>query len=187
MFSTSITDGVVILRPLRADDAVLMYEAICESLTDLNLWMSWAHDDYQKEEARDWITVAQAGWNDGSYFGFSISDSQLGRFLGACSLSNIHPIYHFCNLGYWIRTTQRGHGFAGRAARLVARFAFERLKLLRVEIVTAPENISSQKVAEKIGAHRKGILLNRMVVRSSVYDAVMYSLVPKDFGFPSRL
>jgi ribosomal-protein-serine acetyltransferase len=187
MFSTSITDGVVTLRPLRADDAVSMYEAICESLADLRPWMSWAHDDYRRDEARDWIAVAQAGWSDGSNFAFSVSEVGRGNFLGACSLSHMHPIYHFCNLGYWIRSSQRGHGFAGRAARLAARFAFERLKLLRVEILSATTNEASQKVADKIGAHREGILFNRMVVRSVVCDAVMYSLIPSDFGFPASL
>ncbi len=118
------------LRPLRAEDAVSMYEAICESMDELKPWMSWAHDDYRRSEALDWITVAQAGWHDGSYFGFSVSDAERGGFLGCCSISHIHPIYHFCNLGYWIRSSKRGDGFAGRAARLAARFAFKRLKLL---------------------------------------------------------
>jgi hypothetical protein len=42
-------------------------------------------------------------------------------------------------------------------------------------------------VAEKIGAHEEGILLNRIVVGKSIYDAHMYSLVPPDFGLAARL
>lgn len=180
MHSTLLTDGVVTLRPLRADDAVSMHEAISESLTDLKPWMSWAHDDYQRSEAQNWITVAPARWNDSTYFGFAITWDD--TFLGACSLSHIHPLYHFCNLGYWIRSSRHGQGFAGRAACLTARFAFERLNLIRVEIVIATGNTASQKTAEKIGAHREGILLNRMVVRETIQDAVMYSLLSSDFG-----
>ena len=93
--------------------------------------------------------------NDGAYFGFATTRDD--TFLGVCSLSHIHPVYHFCNLGYWIRSSRRGQGLAGRAARLAARFAFERLNLIRVEIVIAAENTASQKAAEKIGAHREGI------------------------------
>ncbi len=188
MFSSTVSsDGVIVLRPLRADDVTSMYDAVCESLAELKPWMSWAHDNYQKRETRDWITLAQARWNEGSYYGFAITEAQTQTFLGGLSLSQIHPLYHFCNLGYWIRSTQRGHGYAGRATRLAARFAFERLKLIRVEIVVAVENEASQKVADKIGAHREGILHNRMVVGARVHDAVMYSLLPSDFGLAVRL
>ncbi|MBI1794212.1 MAG: GNAT family N-acetyltransferase [Chloroflexi bacterium] len=185
--TTLMTDNVITLRPLRADDITSMYEAVCESIADLKPWMSWAHDNYQQKETRDWITLAQARWNDGSYFGFAITDAQTQTFLGGCSLSQIHPLYQFCNLGYWIRSTQRGHGYAGRATLLGARFAFERLKLIRVEIVIAADNTASQKVADKIGAHREGILHNRLMKGATVYDAVMYSLLPSDFGLAARL
>jgi len=62
MFPVTLTDGVVPLRPLRADDVVSMFEAICESLSDLKPRMSWAHDNYERKETRDWITVAQVRW-----------------------------------------------------------------------------------------------------------------------------
>ena len=90
-------------------------------------------------------------------------------------------------MGYWVRTSCHGQGIAGRAAKLVARFAFEHLGLIRVEIVIAVDNQASLRVAEKIGAHDEGILLNRMVVGKSIYDAHMYSLIPSDFGLPARL
>jgi len=182
MSSFSLNDGVVMLRPLRADDAFSMYEAVRESLDDLKPWMSWAHDGYQQNETVDWITVARARWSDGSYFGFAITDAKDELFLGGCSLSHIHPLYHFCNLGYWIRSGQRGRGFAGRATLLAARFAIERLKLVRVEIVIAVGNEASLKVADKIGAHREGVLHNRMVIGTEVRDAVMYSLLPSDLN-----
>lgn len=187
MNASTLSDGVVTLRPLRADDAVSMYEAVCESLDDLKPWMTWAHDEYQPNETRDWITVAQARWNDGDYYSFAILSADGDIFLGGCSLSQIHPIYHFCNLGYWIRTSQRGHGFAGRAARVAAQFAFANLKLSRVEIVIATDNKASQEVADKISAHREGVLFNRIITRTKVQDAVMYSLLPSDFGLSVRL
>jgi RimJ/RimL family protein N-acetyltransferase len=110
-----------------------------------------------------------------------------GIFLALCSLSSIHSIYHFCNLGYWVRTSCHGQGIAGRAAKLAACFAFEHLGLIRVEIVIAVGNQASIRVAEKIEAHDEGILLNRIVVGTSIYHAHMYSLVPADFGLPARL
>jgi RimJ/RimL family protein N-acetyltransferase len=69
----------------------------------------------------------------------------------------------------------------------VARFAFEHLGLIRVEIVIGLGNHASIRVAEKIGAHEEGILLNRMVIGRVISDAKMYSLLPSDFGLVARL
>ena len=70
---------------------------------------------------------------------------------------------------------------------LAARYAFEKVGLARVEIVIALANRASIRVAEKAGAHYEGVLRNRMVVGSDVFDAHMYSLIPQDFGLRVRL
>ena len=186
MFSSiPLADEELRLRPFQLDDSTPLYCAVKESLKELKPWMSWATDTYTEWTAREYITIARARWNEHTFYAFAITRTD--EILGACTLSSIHPIYHFCNLSYWVRTSCHGHGIAGRAAKLVARFAFEQLGLIRVEIVVAVENQASIRVAEKIGAHDEGILLNRMVIGKSIYDAHMYSLLPSDFGLVAQL
>jgi hypothetical protein len=69
---------------------------------------------------------------------------------------------------------------ATSAILLLARFCFEELKWNRIGIVVSIEKKPSQRVAEKTGATQEGVLRKRLVVRDRVYDAVMYSLIPKD-------
>jgi Acetyltransferases, including N-acetylases of ribosomal proteins len=183
--SLPLVDEELILRPFRLSDSTGLYCAVKESLRELKPWMAWATDSYNEFTAREYITIARARWEEGTFYAFAITRGD--EILGACTLSSLHPIYHFCNLGYWVRTSFHGQGIAGRAAKLVARFAFENLGLIRVEIVIAIENRASLRVAQKIGAHDEGILLNRMVIGRSIYDAHMYSLLPSDFGFVARL
>lgn len=182
MFSQEVSDGTVLLRPFRLEDAQETYDAVRESLTDLKPWMSWAYDGYSLNDTREFIRLTRARWQESTLFAFAITDARNGLILGGCSLSHIHPVYHLCNLGYWVRSSRHGNGIAGRATRIAARYAFEKAGLVRVEIVIAPENQASRRVAEKVGAHYEGILRNRMVVGREVYDAVMYSLIPQDFG-----
>ncbi len=183
--SVSLVDKDLLLRPFRFGDAAGLYWAVHESLKELRPWMSWATDEYTEMTAREYITIARARWDEHAFYAFALTRGE--EILGACTLSSIHSIYRFCNLGYWVRTSCRGQGLAGRAAQLVARFAFETLGLIRVEIVIAVGNQASLRVAEKIGAHDEGILLNRMVVGKSIYDAHMYSLLPSDFDLVARL
>lgn len=186
MLSNEITDGVIIMRPFRFVDAEDLFVSIRESLNELKPWMSWAHDSYSLEEAKDFIRITRARWEDGNLYAFAITEKS-GAILGGCSVSHIHPIYHLCNLGYWVRTSRRGEGIAVRATKLAARYAFEKVGLIRVEIVMGVKNAASQRVAEKAGAHYEGILHNRMVVGRNIYDAHMYSLIPQDFGLTPDL
>lgn len=59
--------------------------------------------------------------------------------------------------------------------------------MIWAEIVIAKDNHASKRVAEKVGAHYEGILLNRMTVRETIYDAHMFSLLPSDFGLVAKL
>lgn len=183
--SVQLVDEDLLLRPFRLSDSTQLFEAVRESLTELKPWMSWATEGYTELTAREYITIARARWDEHTFYAFAITHAE--EILGACTLSSIHPIYHFCNLGYWVRSSCHGQGIAGRAAKLVARFAFENLGLIRVEIVIGIGNHASLRVAQKIGAHDEGMLLNRMVVGSSIYHAHMFSLLPSDFGLVARL
>jgi ribosomal-protein-serine acetyltransferase len=183
--SIQLIDDELFLRPFRPDDAAELYGAVKSSLKELQPWMSWAIDGYTERTAREYIAIARARWEERTYYALAIT--RQGELLGACTLSSIHSLYRFCNLGYWVRTSCHGQGIAGRAATLTARFAIEQLGLIRVEIVIAVGNQASVRVAQKIGAHDEGILRNRIVVGKSIYDAHMYSLIPSDFGLAARL
>jgi len=187
LLTTNLTDNIVTLRPFHVEEAAQLYQAVHESLTELKPWMSWAHDRYSPQEAEDFIRITRARWEEDTLYAFAITDANTGEILGGCSLSHKHPIYHYCNVGYWVRTSRHGEGIAGRAAKLAARYGFEQGRLIRAEIVVAAGNIKSMRVAEKMGAHFEGILLNRMVVGRAIYDARIYSLIPQDFGLAVAL
>ena len=156
--------------------------AVGESLAELHPWMDWATNSYNETSALRWLEFAQLAWQHESAFQFVITDAKTCEYIGNCSVDGINQKYRFCNLGYWVRTSRTRRGLASRAVRLAARFAFETLGLVRVEIVIAVGNLPSQRVAQKAGARYEGLLLNRMVVRTNIYDAVMYSLTPANFG-----
>jgi len=183
----TLTDDVVTLRPFEFGDENNLLGAVRESIPELAPWMAWANEKYTIDVALNFVTLTRAHWSSGSLYAFAITDSQTGAVIGGCSLSHIHPVYHFCNLGYWVRTSRHREGVAGRAAQLAARFAFEKANLIRAEIVIAVGNEPSRRVAEKIGAHYEGVLRNRMVVGTKVCDAHMYSLIPSDFGLVAQL
>jgi len=89
----------------------------------------------------------------------------------------INRIHRFGNLGYWVRTSATRRGVATEAVRQAVAFAFRNTDLVRLEIVSAVGNGPSQRVAERAGAVREGVLRHRLLLRGEPVHAVMYSLV----------
>ena len=86
------------------------------------------------------------------------------------------------NLGYWVRASCERRGIASDAARTLARAGLLQGGLVRVEIIAEVTNLGSQRVAEKAGATREGVLRSRIFLRGEARDAVGFSLVRADFG-----
>src|SRR6185295_8307844 len=101
-------------------------------------------------------------------------------YAGGCGINHINEVDRFANLGYWVRTSLAGRGFAPAAVLQLISWTFANTILNRLEIVVAVDNVRSQRVAEKVGAQRDGVLRKRVVVRGVSSDAVMYSVVRPD-------
>jgi RimJ/RimL family protein N-acetyltransferase len=157
-------------------DAEDLVAAVVESVADVGRWMGWCHPRYSLDEARHWIRTQQELTPQGLAYEFAIRDDA-GRYLGGCGVNQVNKTNRFANLGYWVRTSAMGQGVAPAAVRLVADEVFRETDLVRLEIVCAVRNVRSQRVAEKVGAMREGVLRRRLVIPGGCSDAVMYSLV----------
>src|SRR5215213_800112 len=147
-----LTDGKILLRPYRAEDVDVLYEAVRESINEISPWMPWCHAGYTIDESRAYIMSRDEARAKEEDYSLGIFDAQTGAYFGGTGLNHFVREYLYANLGYWIRTSCTGRGIASSSTRLVARFGFEELALQRIEIVAAVGNVASQRVAEKAGA-----------------------------------
>jgi len=151
-------------------------EAARESIGEVFPWLAWCHAQYSMTDAVEWIRTRASLATEGREYTFAIVSSD-GRFLGGCGINQINRVHKFGNLGYWVRTLATRRGVATAAVRQLAAFAFRKTDLVRLEIVCAVANAASQRVAERAGAMREGILRHRLQLHGRHVDAVMYSLV----------
>lgn len=170
-----LTDGTIVVRPPVEHDLEDLADAVRSSITELARYMPWAAGDYDPADTLAWIRRAE---NDDER-NFVIVDRQ-HVIVGSGGLSQINRINQFANLGYWVRSDRYGHGFATRATLLLTRWAFDVLKLGRIEILMSVENEPSRRVAERAGAHYEGVLRNRLLLHDRYHDAHIFSFVPGD-------
>lgn len=164
------------IRPYAITDAPALYEAARESVAEVFPWLPWCHAGYQLDDAQTWIHTQVEALANRTAYSFLIED-ETGRFFGGCGLNQINDAHRLANLGYWLRSSAAGQGITPQAVRLLAEWAFANTNLQRLEIVVAIGNARSQRVAEKAGAYREGILRSRLFVHDRQLDAVMYSIV----------
>jgi ribosomal-protein-alanine N-acetyltransferase len=78
------------------------------------------------------------------------NDSQ--KLIGQITLGGIiFGAMRGAHIGYWIDQRFASRGYTTRAVKLLTKFAFQTLKLHRIEINLRPENEASKKVAIKAG------------------------------------
>jgi len=59
-------------------------------------------------------------------------------------------------IGYWIDRTKAGHGYVPEAVVVLTRYAFEQLRLHRLEICIIPRNENSLRVVQKLAWRHEG-------------------------------
>jgi len=168
------------LRSYRVEDAAMQAEVIRASFAALEPWMPWARADHSTEMAAAWLSSNHEARAKGTAYEFAIVDNRSGTFLGGAGLNHLDALNKVANLGYWVRSDRAKHGIATEAARLLVTWGFRELKLNRIEVMAATENLASQRVAVKLGATREGVLRRKLELHGRAHDAVLFSLIPSD-------
>jgi RimJ/RimL family protein N-acetyltransferase len=136
---------------------------------------------YTLADAEAFVQRAHHAWKQGSSAPFAITATD-GRPLGAVGLHLNSADAGHTSVGYWLRSEARGRGAATQAVRLVSAWAFDQLHVERLSLSTHPANEASQRVAERAGYKREGILRACQQTSSGRRDSVMFSLLPSDLS-----
>ena len=168
------------IRPFRIADAEAFAAAVRESVESVGAWLPWCRADYGAKEARAWISQCAVRLNMGVSYDVGVFSEDCSILYGGVAINQIDPLHNSGNIGYWVRESLQRQGIATRAARAMAVFGFETLKLTRLEIVAAENNLASRAVAEKLGATLECVARNRLLVRGVPLAAAVYSLIPGD-------
>ncbi|MFD0767650.1 GNAT family N-acetyltransferase [Bacillus sp. CGMCC 1.60114] len=82
-----------------------------------------------------------------------------------------------CYIGYYLDKNHNGKGYMTEAVRLVVSYAFNELKLHRLEAGVMPHNIGSIKVLEKSGFHKEGIAKKNVKINGRWEDHQVLAIV----------
>jgi [ribosomal protein S5]-alanine N-acetyltransferase len=172
----ALADAEVRLRPWTLGD-VPAVTAACRD-PEISRW-TVVPDEYTDQHATEFIATREADRLAGRELALAIVDHD-DALLGAIGMSNFDWHDHRGEIGYWMARETRGRGFGTRGVRLLSRWAIDALALERVELLANPANEASQRLAERAGFTREGLLRRYRTRRGVREDLVMFSLLPED-------
>lgn len=170
------------IRDIRPGDGQALYEAKKESHKDLEPWMGWAQGgidalSYEKDEAL--CRSKNADFIARKDLMMLVFEKETKTFVAATGFHN--PDWHVpaFEIGYWVRSSKIGQGYATEITKALCRYAFDALGAKRVSISHAGGNTGSQRVIEKVGFEPEGVAKKSMQVGEHLYDTHNYAMLDK--------
>jgi RimJ/RimL family protein N-acetyltransferase len=88
---------------------------------------------------------------------------------------------------YYLLLSERGKGYGTEAAQLMVDYLFLSKDIVRVQAHTDVRNEGSQKVLEKVGFKREGVVRKSLYTRGEWRDFYLYSILREEWKEPKML
>jgi RimJ/RimL family protein N-acetyltransferase len=126
---------------------------------------------YTEGDAREWLAGADQRWRRDRERSLAITSiDEDDELLGVVS-ADLRP---GGSVGYWMRADARGRGLMSEALIAVVQWAEEQHGLGGLFLTAHPENLASQRVAEKAGFTKVGIVEHDPVFRDGTTHALRF-------------
>jgi len=172
------------LRSFRIEDTPDVYGALSESIRELreHLWfLPWVSEDPTLQSAEIRCRKAAANFLLRADLPYLAFEKASGRLVASIGLHRTDWTLPKTEVGYWVRTSETGKGYACEGVQALTSWALESLKAKRVELVTDERNAGSRAVAERCGFQLEGILHNTMQSPSGrLCNSCVYAKLPAE-------
>lgn len=183
MVPERLTTARFVLTRFTRRDAEPLYQAVEASLPELAQWLPWAHPGYSRDDAAAFIRDSMQAWRDGKAYDYAIRDStRPGRHIGNASIWHVSRLARTGEIGYWVRTDRTSAGVATEVTERMVRLGFEVMGLHKVTLRIAVGNRSSERVAEKLGFIREGVLREELLIRGRWVDHTLFSMLEHEWA-----
>jgi [ribosomal protein S5]-alanine N-acetyltransferase len=168
----------LLLKSITADDVDLFFREFsnplvneyifdaepCHSIDDAKKWIDWYTNDVLDHNR--WVIISK----------------ETGRRLGTCGFHMWDSQNNRVELGYELLPENWGKGYMTEAVTATLDFAFNDMKIHRVYATTYIKNVRSQKVLERLGFEKEGLLKDFFYFHGKYYSQLLYSLIKNENG-----
>jgi ribosomal-protein-alanine N-acetyltransferase len=177
-----LVGDLVFLRPPDRGDYETWSALRARSRDFLAPWEpSWPPDALSRPSFRARIARYGEDWRSDQGYNFFIfrADETL---IGGVGLSNLRRgVAETGSLGYWIGEPFARQRFMSAALPLVLDFAFDRLRLHRIEAACLPTNVPSRSLLLRTGFQEEGYARRYLLIDGKWQDHVLFAILREDW------
>ena len=176
----------VVLRPLVAQDFNGWSEVRRRNGEWLTQWEPMRLTHHPDPETNREVFSARCGARErerlaGTQYAFGIFVD--GAFAGEINLNNVvRGAFQSATIGYWIDKSRAGRSLMSEAVVVLAQYAFEEMRLHRLEICIIPRNVNSRRVMEKLDIRTEGIAERFLEINGVWEDHIRYGITYEEWN-----
>jgi N-acetyltransferase len=150
---------------------------------DESMWRFLPRAILSEEDAEQFVANALTKRLLGSEFAFAVRLSVTGALIGSTRYEDIQPRHGSVEIGWtFVHPSYLKTGAGTESQFLLVQHAIEDLGASRVWFKTDGRNLRIQKLLERSGVTREGVLRRHMCTRNGfLRDSVIYSILPEEW------
>jgi ribosomal-protein-serine acetyltransferase len=171
----TITNGDITIRSLTSSDSEVLFLLINKNRKYLQEWLNWLDRKNTIQETKIFIQTSEKNSETGigSNFGIFIQ----GKLAGVISYKELDIHNRKVTIGYWLDHNYQGKGIMTKSVKMLIDYAFNKLKLHRIQITCAIGNDKSAAIPKRLKFCQEGILKDTEWLYDHFVDHEVYSLI----------
>jgi len=173
----------LVLRPIRKSDWKDLIEGVKEM--DIAGMVESIPHPYTKKDALWWINETSKHWRKKKKekYCFSIELKSEKKIIGALDLFRVKLFNGTATTGSWINKKYWRKGYITEAKIAVNDFAFNKLKLRKLNSEVYKDNKASNAAQKKIGYKLEGVEKKQVksLATKKIHDSCLYGLLKEDW------
>jgi RimJ/RimL family protein N-acetyltransferase len=172
----------IYIKPLSSGDAEALLRLQTENRSFFERFSMERNEDYYTIESQlNKIKMNEEDRRNDQAYNFGILKND-GTLIGLINLFQVlRGSLQSAFIGYFLDEKHNGKGFTTEAVKLLVVYAFDELKLHRIEAGVMPHNIGSIRVLEKSGFHKEGLAVKNVKINGKWEDHQVLAIInPND-------
>ncbi|MDP4087033.1 MAG: GNAT family protein [Bacillota bacterium] len=174
-------DESVSLKLIELNDAEKIFKLTDKSRNYLREWLPWLDNTIRVENTKEFIQSCLKGYIENK----SITTVILfnGEIAGVAGFNSINWSNKTAYIGYWLGEEFQGKGIMTKAAKALTEYAFNDLRLNKVEIRAASGNKKSRSIPERLGYVNEGCIRSTEWLYDHHVDHIVYGVLAEEWRY----
>jgi len=172
-------DGEIGLRELSSSSPGRIFNAINSNRKYLRVWLPFVDATQSLQDSENYVLSVLNSKCPKKDMIFEIWYGD--NFCGLVGLKEIDHYNRKTELGYWLVESMQGKGIMLRSCRALIQYAFDELKMNRIQIKCAVGNERSMQIPLRLKFEFEGIEKSGEYINGKYFDLKTYAMLKRDW------